>query len=347
VPCRRSVVAVLACALLSCTGDGDDRPSPDAGQAEADATASTPPTVAGGIELPPVDPATVYVGDDLAFGAVLPSEAAASGELGDEQEVASVGSRRVYTVSDARLLGDVLVLQLRGAGFFDESVLAGWQRGLVEGLAGAPPTELVLAGEPGLAAAGDGGSVAAFRDGDVFVVATASTPEDAALIAGRMREARRRGDESRPDPATPMRPLAPSSLFVAVPAVSFVPFPPPEEEPPPLAPVLAGATGADGRIGAIGGERRATVWVYALDPATYPSAEALQPALGGLVSTRAGGAPAADVELADRVVAAADGGDAGSARAFRHGNVAVLVEGADPADLDAIVTAWTTALGPP
>ncbi len=91
-------------------------------------------------------------------------------------------------------LGDVLVLQLRGAGFFDESVLAGWQRGLVEGLAGAPPTELVLAGEPGLAAAGEAGSVAAFRDGDVFVVTTASTPQDAALVAGRMREARRRGD---------------------------------------------------------------------------------------------------------------------------------------------------------
>ena len=303
--------------------------------------------MAGGVELPPVDPATVYVGDDLAFGASLPSEVAAAGELGDEPEVASVDSRRVYRVSDGRLVGDVLVLQLRGDGFFDESVLVGWQQGLVEGLAGSPPTELVLAGQPGLAAAGDGGAVAAFRDGDVFVTATAGTPEDAALIAGRMREGRRRGDPPRPGPSTPMRPLAPSSLFVAVPAVSFVAFPPPEEETPPDAPELAGATGADGRIGVIGGERRATVWVYALDPATYPTAEALQPALGGLVSTRAGGAPPTEVELVDRVVATADGGDSGSARAFRHGNVAVLVEGADPADLDAIVTAWITALGPP
>ena len=320
---------------------------PGAGRPATDAADSTPPTLAGGMELPPVDPRTVFVGDDLAFGASLPSEAAAAGELGDDEEVASVAIRRVYRAGDARLLGDVLVLQLRGSAFFDESVLAGWQRGLVEGLAGAGPTELLLAGEAGLAAAGGRRAVAAFGDGDVFVVATASTPEDAALVAGRMREGRRRGDPPRPDPATPMRPLAPGSLFVAVPAVTFVPFPPPEAEPPPVAPSLVGATGSEGRIGVIGGERRSTVWVLAADPGTYPTAEALQAALGGLASSRAGGAPPGEVELVDRVVATADGGDMGSARVFRHGDLAVLVEGADPADLDAIVTAWVTALGPP
>ena len=129
-----------------------------------------------------------------------------------------------------------------------------------------------------------------------------------------------------------MRAVAPGAVFVSVPAVSFVPFPPPEDEPPPAAPSLAGPA-VDGRIGSVAGERRATVWC-STDPAVFATAEDLEGSLAGLASSRAGGAPAGPVELVDRVVFAADGGEDGSARAFRHGNVAVLVEGADPADLD-------------
>ena len=190
-------------------------------------------------------------------------------------------------------------------------------------------------------------AVVGIRRGDVFAVVTASTAEDAALVAGRMRQARQRGDPPRPGPTTPMRAVAPGAVFVSVPAVSFVPFPPPEDEPPPAAPSLAGATAVDGRIGSVAGERRATVWSLSTDPAVFATAEDLEGSLAGLASSRAGGAPAGPVELVDRVVFAADGGEDGSARAFRHGNVAVLVEGADPADLDAIVSAWITVLGPP
>ena len=45
------------------------------------------------------------------------------------------------------------------------------------------------------------------------------------------------------------------------------------------------------------------------------------------------------------MVQRADGADgAVSARAFRHGGLALLVEGPDPAQLDAVVSAWIDAL---
>jgi hypothetical protein len=90
------------------------------------------------------------------------------------------------------------------------------------------------------------------------------------------------------------------------------------------------------------------VWAYTLDPATYPSAEALEPALASLASSRAGGAPAEGVEVVDRVVQRATGAEGAlSARAFRHEGIALLVEGPDPAQLDAVVSAWISALATP
>jgi FAD/FMN-containing dehydrogenase len=127
--------------------------------------------------------------------------------------------------------------------------------------------------------------------------------------------------------------------------VAFQVIPPPEEEPAPEPPALPGATGLEGRYGVVAGERRTVVWVFTFDPAVYPSAEALEPALAALASSRAGGAPAEGVEVVDRVVQRATGtGGAPSARGFRHHRLAVLVEGMDPAQVDAVVSAWITVL---
>ena len=118
------------------------------------------------------------------------------------------------------------------------------------------------------------------------------------------------------EPFTPLVPLPIDAAFVPLPTVSFQPIPP-EEEPPPVPPGLPGATGVQGRYGVEAGERRTTAWAYTLDPATYPSAESLEPALAALVSARAGGAPVESTEVLGRVVLSADGPEGSpSVRAF-------------------------------
>ena len=150
------------------------------------------------------------------------------------------------------------------------------------------------------------------------------------------------------EPVTPLVPLPIDAAYVAVPTVAFQPIPPPEEEPPPEPPALPGATGVQGRYGVVAGERRTTVWAFTVDSATYPSAEVLEPAMAALVSARAGGAPAEGVEVVDRVVQRATGAEgAVSARAFRHQGLVLLVEGLDPAQVDAVVSAWIIALAAP
>jgi len=145
-----------------------------------------------------------------------------------------------------------------------------------------------------------------------------------------------------------MAALAVDAAFVEVPNVAFAPIPPPEEEPvSPFSPALAGAAAVQGRYGVIAGERRTVVWALALDPAAHPSAESVAPLLGPLVAERAGGAPTEATELIDRIVVSADApvGER-SARAFRHQGLVLLAEGVRPDQLDALVTAWITALGP-
>jgi hypothetical protein len=87
------------------------------------------------------------------------------------------------------------------------------------------------------------------------------------------------------------------------------------------------------------------VWAYTVDPGTYPWAEPLDAALAQVVSARAGGAGATSEEVLGRIVQRADGAEGEvSARAFRHGGLALVVEGTDPAQLDAVVSAWIEAL---
>ena len=59
-------------------------------------------------------------------------------------------------------------------------------------------------------------------------------------------------------------------------------------------------------------------------------------AVRGDRGARPGGALRADADDEGR----------GAASAFRHQGLVLVVEGADPAQLDAVVTAWITALGP-
>ena len=100
-----------------------------------------------------------------------------------------------------------------------------------------------------------------------------------------------------------------------------------------------------GRYGVVAGERRTNVWAHTLDPATYPSAERLEPALAALASARASGAPVEATEVLGRLVFSADGPEGSpSVRAFRHQGLALVVEGQVPAQLDALITAWLTEL---
>ena len=96
------------------------------------------------------------------------------------------------------------------------------------------------------------------------------------------------------------------------------------------------------------GERRTTVWAFTLDTTTYPTVEALTPVLAALVSARTGGAAAKGVEVVDRVVqrATATAGSPSVAAFVDHG-LALVVEGADPAQVDAVVSAWIVALTAP
>ena len=320
-------------------GDGAD-PSGDEGP-----NPGPVPTLAGGVELVAVDPARVLVGNGLLFGQPLPSQQTAADAFTEDPEVVAALARRVHAVSGGRLLSDVLVLQLDGAELFDEGVLDAFARGVVAALGDGEQVDEQLGGRTVFASAGPDGTAMGFVEGDLLVVVRGVDDELVRLVVTRQLAAIAAGGTGSLDPVTPLIPFPIDAPFVAVPTVSFQPIPPAEDEPAPEAPTLAGATGVQGRYGVVAGERRTTVWAFTVDPAAYPSAEALDPAMAALASSRAGGAPAEAVEVDDRVVQRATGADGTpSASVFRHGALVLLVEGTDPAQVDAVVTAWIAAL---
>lgn|GEM_PF-4543352 len=341
---RRLTALLLSGALFAagCTiGDGPrDAPAED----EQGPNRGALPTLVGGIELTPVEPVRVLVGDGLAFGQPLPSEQVAADAFTEDPEVTSAIARRVYSTQDGRLMGDVLLLTLDGAQFFDQGVLDAFARGVVAALGGGRADDATLAGRSVLSSQGAGSTIFGFLEGNLLVIVRGAASEDAVVIVERQLAAIAAGLIGAPDPVTPLVPLPPDAAFVAVPTVSFQPIPP-EEKPPPEPPGLSGSTEAQGRYGVVAGERRTIVWAYTLDPAAYPSAEALEPVMAALASARAGGAPTEAVEVIDRVVQRATGAvDLPSARVFRHQGLVLLVEGKDPAQVDAVVSAWITAL---
>jgi hypothetical protein len=340
---------VLAGVLLVAVACEDGAGRPDQLAAEdGDGPQQGPiATIQGGVALPPVDVARVLVGEGLAFGSPLPREQAAADALVGTEVIAAL-ARRVHTLGDGRHLADLLVLTLDGAQLFDESVLAAYERGIVGSLGGSEPDELPVAGRSVLRSADPAGrTTLGFREGNQLLVVRAANEGDASITTMLVVEAIGRGDVGVVEPATPMVPLPPEAAFVAVPGVTFTPFLPPELEPSPEPPALAGASAVQGRYGVVAGERRTIVWSFAVDIAAYPTAEALAPALQALVTERAGGTPPQAVEVGGRVVLSSSAAvGSRSAQAFRHQNLVVIVEGDQPSQLDAVTTAWVAALGP-
>jgi hypothetical protein len=340
-------VAVAAVGLAGCTDDGPGRPD-QLSEGRDGPNPGALPTLPGGLALAATDPAAALTGTDLAYGTPLPSEQLAAEGLLATPEVSAVVVRRVLQLPGARHVADVVAITIDGAEVFDEPALAAFQEGLVAGLVGADARREELVGRPVVVGEGLERAGVAWTEGDLVAVVLAPSPDDARAVATRQLEARQRGEVGSIDPATPMAALPAEAAFVELPTVTFAPIPPPEEEPDgPEVPGLPGALAVQGRYGVTAGERRTVAWSFALDLATHPTAESVVPLLGPLVSGRAAGAPATAAEVIDRIVVSAmvPEGER-SAQAFRHQGLVVLVEGERPDQLDAVVTAWITALGP-
>lgn len=345
---RRRLVAVLLLGALlgpACTGSDDG--GTDTAPASDDGPSGALPTLAGGVQLTAVEPVRVLVGDGLAFGQPLPSQQLAAEAFTEDPEVASAVTRRVYSLRDGRLIGEALVLAIDGPEVFDQGVLDAFVRGVVAALGDGTQEDVELAGRTAFRSRGASGTAIGFLEGNLLVVVRGVDDHDVGVVVERQLAALAAGATGTAAPVTPLVPLVIDAAFVPVPTVTFQPIPPPEEEPSPDPPALPGATSVQGRYGVVAGERRTTVWAFAVDPTTYPSAEVLEPAMAALVSTRAGGAPTEGVEVVDRVVWRATGAEGTvSARAFRHQGLVLLVEGLEAAQLDAVVSGWITALIP-
>lgn len=345
----RLAAAGVVAALVACGGGGDgagqDLPL-GLGAPQGSTPHGPPPTLAGQAVLEPVDPVTALVGDGLSFGAPLPSTERAVAELQDAPETAGLLVRRVHDTLSARHLADLAVVTLEGTAFHDEPSVDVWVVGLVGSLGGGTARTVEVSGRPAVRSSRDGRAVVAFRSGDLLAVVRGGAA-DADWVAASMLQAMAAGAEGRIWPETPVVDLPSEVVFVEVPGVAFVPFPPPDVEPPPVGPLVAGMLGADGRIGVVGGERRTTVWSIPTDAQTYPTAEALLTGAEALASSRSGGSPVRVDEVGGRLVAVADGAEEQpSARVFGHGRLLVLVEGPEPAQLDAVVSAWIEELVP-
>jgi hypothetical protein len=254
----------------------------------------------------------------------------------------------VLATPDGHRLANALVLALNGAELFDDKALAAFEAAAVEGLGGAPTAPVEVAGRTVLRSAGADRVALGFREGNLLAIVSGPVDADVTLVVTRQLEALARGEVGTVEPFTPLVALEPNAAFVPVDTVTFEPIPPAGEEPSsPEVPGLAGATAVEGRYGVVAGERRTVVWAIAVDRGQYPSAEALAPALPGLASARAAGAPPQPVEVIDRVVLESTNADGSpSARVFRHQGLVLVVEGNRADQLDAVVTAWIVALGP-
>lgn len=346
-PRALAVALLVAVPLVACTDDGPGRPDQLGEQRDGPQVGSIP-TIPGGVELAPVDPASALVGADLAYGAPLPSEQVAADALTVDPEVVAVVARRAYGAGDGRRLADVVALTLDGAAFFDEGALAAFEQALVGALGGGPASTVPIAGRDVLRAVGPQGVGLGYREGDLLTVVTGAVEAEVADVVTRQLDARSQGEVGSLEPRTPLVDLPVDAAFVAMPSVAFAPIPPLEEEPlGPTPPSFPSAIEVQGRYGVVAGERRTVAWAVRVDPSAYPVAEVLEPAMAPLVTDRAGGAAAEATEQLGRiVVAATNTAGTRSARAVRFQGLVLLVEGDRPDQLDAVLTAWLTALGP-
>jgi hypothetical protein len=342
---RRRRIAAAGLALLLGVGCRDDGGA-SGPEVEDDGPNTAPPqTLAGGVDLPPVDPRRMLVGEGLAYGTPLPSQQLAADAFLDDPEVAAAVFRPLFSRLTGRALGEVFLLELDGDEVFDQEVLDAFVEGTVVALGGAPVEPVTIAGQTVLRSHGPEATVLGRREGNQLLLVRSASADDAQVVVERQLRAFAAGALAEAAPFTPLVSQPIDAAFVNVPTLSFQPIPPPEDEPAPEPPTLVGATAVHGRYGVTAGERRTTAWAYTLDPATYRSAEQLMPALEALVSARAGGAPVETTEVLDRFVLRADGPEGSpSVRAFRHHGLAVVIEGLVPAQVDAAVSAWLAEL---
>jgi hypothetical protein len=335
-------VLVAGMVLGACRDDGG---SADGTPEDRGPNRAPPATLAGGVELAAVDPLRLLVGEGLAYGTPLPSEQAAADVYREDPEVASVIARRVHDRGDGHFMARAMVLELDGAELFDESVLSAFVAGAVAALGDGTTEPITLADLPVLRSRGDGGTVLGHREGNQLLIMHGRSDPDVTSAMERSLRSHRAGEVGALQPFTPLVPRPLDAAFVPVPTVAFQPMPPREDEIPPEPPGFPGATAVQGRYGVVAGERRTTIWAFGLDRGTYRSAESLEPRLGEVVATVAGGSPVEASEVLGRVVLRADGSeDHPSVRAFRHHGLALIVEGTDPAQLDAVITAWLKEL---
>lgn len=352
VPALRAAIVAAALLVAGCfVDDGEGRPDALSEESRRPNPASLP-TLPGGVDLVETEPASVLVGDGLSFGAPLPSEQLATEAFTTQPEVTAAHVRRVYRAEGPRYVGTVTVLTLDGAEVFDDAALAAFEGSLVGSLGGATSAPFRISGTTVDRADGTAHTAIGFRHGNQLVVVRGAEAAEVVDVVSRQLSAIAAGAAGSLDPATPLLANGIETAYVPVPTVSFAAIPPPEEEAiQPEPPALPGATGVHGRYGVVAGERRTTVWVLTVDPASYLIAEALDAALPALVSSRAGESPAAPAEVIDRVVLTATGvvdGDDDtferSAAVFRHGGLVVLVEGARADQVQSVVTAWIAVL---
>jgi hypothetical protein len=342
---RRHAAAAAAAlalvgALAACSGDGGD-----AGERERDPVDETAPrdtrtTTDATLALAEADPTSLLVAEGIRFGTAPAPLLAALDAYRDDVAVLDADGAIAWDATSVLRVAEVVVLALDPGAFTDESLLDVY----VDRLRNA--------------AAEGARRVESFQRGNLLALLTGLDAARLADLAARMQAAVDAGQTGTDERFTPLRELATGAVFVPLTTARFDPYPvggepvqpstptthaPPEPPPPPILPGI-GEVAIELRQVVVAGEVRALAWALAVPLRLRPSAELLEPAIPPAVAGRAGEPTTSFV--VDRSVWTADPTDERSAvRAFRHGNVVVMVEGADPVQLDALVGAWITALG--
>jgi hypothetical protein len=345
-----TVVLVVVLAASACNGDIKRTGSTTTtSAAPAPTTTALPPLIKSELDVQRVAPESVLVATGFAFGAARPSVQAALDVYRPDKAVLGAAVRLVTDTASLAPAADMTVLALDPTVFHDREVFEGYLRGFIQGI-GASVTAADVAGVRTLRAgpAADGSLLRAYLHENLLIVARGRDDDALARLVAAQLTAIAAGQVGTADLATPMRVVQPGELFVNVPTVGFVAYP--ATETPPPAPVLSGASGAvtgiETRLVAVAGERRGTTWVIGTSAGAFPTAESLTPAIDALATARYGSAPTSS-EVGGRVVVSAGPGPGGEMlRVFRYQDVVVVIEGIESDQLDAIVSAWSAALGP-
>ncbi len=347
---RARTAAALVVSALVCAACNEGVSVPSTTTEDVESTTSVtlaPRLIPSQLDVERLEPATVLVADGIAFGTALPNDQRALETYVADPAVLDGVARIAYDSASAALIGDVTVLSIEPGAFHDEEVLDAFVVGVVEATGGRAISEDVD-GRPTLRATGtDGTSVRALAHENLLVLVQGADDIAVRRVVAGMGAAVTAGRSGDGVLHTPILTLAAGELFIPVSTVGFEPYPDGEEVPPaPALPGPAGAVaGAEARLAIVAGERRGTTWVIAASTAVFLEAEALEPAVVELVQARLR-SEVATVQVGRRVVHGAGPDRAGAViRAFRHHNLVVVIQGREIDQVDAIVSAWSDAIG--